>query len=124
MALPRSGIELGEILASRWRWFLYRVRFHPWTTNELPRIVATIRDYVQLTRLDRPIGIWLLLWPTLWALWIAGQGRPDGRLFIIFVAGTVLMRSAGRWRPGESLPWRHCCCSPRWRSPRWRWCCS
>jgi 4-hydroxybenzoate polyprenyltransferase len=95
MTLPRSGIELGERIAARWRWFVYRVRFHPWTTNELPRILGTIRDYVQLTRLDKPIGIWLLLWPTLWALWVAGRGRPDGRLFIIFVAGTVLMRSAG-----------------------------
>jgi 4-hydroxybenzoate polyprenyltransferase len=92
---PRSGIELGELIAARWRWFVYRVRFHPWTTNELPRILGTFRDYVQLTRLDRPIGIWLLLWPTLWAVWIAGHGRPDGRLFIIFVVGTILMRSAG-----------------------------
>ena len=95
MALPRSGVELGERIAERWRWFAYRVRFHPWTTNELPRILATISDYVQLTRLDKPIGIWLLLWPTLWALWIASHGRPDPRLFIIFIAGTVLMRSAG-----------------------------
>jgi 4-hydroxybenzoate polyprenyltransferase len=46
-------------------------------------------------RLDRPIGIWLLLWPTLWALWIAGEGRPDARTLIIFVAGVVVMRSAG-----------------------------
>jgi 4-hydroxybenzoate polyprenyltransferase len=46
-------------------------------------------------RLDRPIGIWLLLWPTLWALWISGRGRPDPRIFTIFVVGTVLMRSAG-----------------------------
>ncbi len=95
MALPRSGVELGEQIAERWRWFAYRVRFHPWTTNELPRILATINDYIELTRLDKPIGIWLLLWPTLWALWIASHGRPDGRLFIIFVVGTVLMRSAG-----------------------------
>ena len=93
--LPRSGVELGEQIAERWRWFAYRVRFHPWTTNELPRILATMNDYVELTRLDKPIGIWLLLWPTLWALWIASHGRPDGRLFIIFVVGTVLMRSAG-----------------------------
>jgi len=93
--LPRSGVELGEQIAERWRWFAYRVRFHPWTTNELPRVLATIDDYVQLTRLDKPIGIWLLLWPTLWALWIASHGRPDPRLFIIFVSGTVLMRSAG-----------------------------
>jgi 4-hydroxybenzoate polyprenyltransferase len=95
LALPRSGVELGEQIAERWRWFAYRVRFHPWTTNELPRILATISDYIELTRLDKPIGIWLLLWPTLWALWIASHGRPDGRLFIIFVVGTVLMRSAG-----------------------------
>ena len=95
MPLPRSGVELAERISARWRWFVYRVRFHPLTTNELPRLRATINDYVQLTRLDRPIGIWLLLWPTLWALWIAGRGRPSGRLFIIFTVGTVLMRSAG-----------------------------
>jgi 4-hydroxybenzoate polyprenyltransferase len=93
--LPRSGVELGERIAARWRWFAYRVRFHPFSTNELPRILATIQDYVALTRLNRPVGIWLLLWPTLWALWLAGRGKPDARLFIIFVSGTVLMRSAG-----------------------------
>ncbi len=93
--LPRSGVELGERMAARWRWFAYRVRFHPWTTNELPRLLGTLDDYAQLLRLDRPIGIWLLLWPTLWALWIASHGRPDPHLFLIFVAGTVLMRSAG-----------------------------
>ena len=95
MPLPRSGVELAERIAARWRWFVYRVSFHPFTTNELPRILATIQDYVQLVRLDRPVGIWLLLWPTLWALWIAGRGKPDARLFVIFVVGTVLMRSAG-----------------------------
>jgi len=88
-------VELGERIAERWRWFAFRVRFHPWTTTELPRVLATIADYVQLTRLDKPIGIWLLLWPTLWALWIASHGRPNPRLFLIFVVGTVLMRSAG-----------------------------
>jgi 4-hydroxybenzoate polyprenyltransferase len=93
--LPRSGPELLERIAQRWRWFAYRVRFHPWTTNELPRILDAIRDYVRLTRLDRPIGIWLLLWPTLWAVWIAGRGKPEAQIFLIFVAGTVLMRSAG-----------------------------
>jgi len=82
-------------VAERWRWFAYRVRFHPWTTHELPRIMSGLSDYARLMRLDRPIGIWLLLWPTLWALWIAGRGKPDPRIFIIFVAGTVLMRSAG-----------------------------
>jgi 4-hydroxybenzoate polyprenyltransferase len=73
----------------------YRVRFHPWTTHELPRILDGLLDYARLMRLDRPIGIWLLLWPTLWALWIAGRGRPNPRIFTIFVIGTVLMRSAG-----------------------------
>jgi 4-hydroxybenzoate polyprenyltransferase len=79
----------------RWRWFAYRVRFHPWTTEELPKILGVLHDYVRLMRLDRPIGIWLLLWPTLWAVWIASRGRPTPQIFIIFVAGTVLMRSAG-----------------------------
>lgn len=86
---------MGERIAERWRWFAYRVSFHPWTTNELPRILGTIHDYVELTRLNRPIGIWLLLWPMLWSLWMAGLGKPNARLFLIFVAGTVLMRSAG-----------------------------
>jgi 4-hydroxybenzoate polyprenyltransferase len=51
--------------------------------------------YVQLTRIDRPIGILLLLWPTLWAVWIAGHGHPAWHIIFIFVLGTVLMRSAG-----------------------------
>jgi 4-hydroxybenzoate polyprenyltransferase len=46
-------------------------------------------------RLHKPIGIYLLLWPTLWALWIAGEGRPDLSVLLVFVAGVVLMRSAG-----------------------------
>ncbi|MFM2395776.1 MAG: hypothetical protein RLZZ434_358 [Pseudomonadota bacterium] len=58
-------------------------------------LVKKLDAYERLMRLDKPIGILLLLWPTLWALWIAGQGRPDWRLLIVFVAGTVLMRSAG-----------------------------
>lgn len=50
---------------------------------------------MRLMRLDKPIGILLLLWPTLWALLIAGQGKPDTSILLIFVFGTVLMRSAG-----------------------------
>jgi 4-hydroxybenzoate polyprenyltransferase len=84
-----------EQIAERWRWFVYRVRFHPWTTHELPRILSGLWEYARLMRLDRPIGIWLLLWPTLWALWIGGRGRPDPHIFTIFVVGTVLMRCAG-----------------------------
>jgi 4-hydroxybenzoate polyprenyltransferase len=56
---------------------------------------AKLADYAQLTRLDKPIGIWLLLWPTLWALWFAADGLPPLPVLAIFVAGTVLMRSAG-----------------------------
>lgn len=52
-------------------------------------------DFVALARLDRPIGIWLLLWPTLWAVYIAGNGMPSARILIIFTLGVVLMRSAG-----------------------------
>ena len=95
MPLPRSGDELLQRIAERWRWFVYRVRFHPWTTHELPRILGGLLDYARLMRLDRPIGIWLLLWPTLWALWIGGHGKPKPLIFIVFVLGTVLMRSAG-----------------------------
>jgi 4-hydroxybenzoate polyprenyltransferase len=54
-----------------------------------------LREYARLMRLDRPIGAWLLLWPALWALWIAAAGSPDELLFVIFVAGTLLARSAG-----------------------------
>jgi len=54
-----------------------------------------IDAYERLMRLDKPIGILLLLWPTLWALWIAGEGRPDWLVVWIFFMGTVLMRSAG-----------------------------
>ena len=51
--------------------------------------------YERLMRLDKPIGILLLLWPTLWALWIASRGIPDWITLLIFITGTVLMRSAG-----------------------------
>ena len=51
--------------------------------------------YAYLIRLDKPIGTLLLLWPTLWALWLASSGFPEGHLLIIFTLGTFLMRSAG-----------------------------
>ncbi|MGA7748692.1 MAG: UbiA family prenyltransferase, partial [Gallionella sp.] len=54
-----------------------------------------LRLYLQLTRLNRPIGILLLLWPTVWGVWIAGAGHPAWQIVRIFVVGTVLMRSAG-----------------------------
>ena len=46
-------------------------------------------------RVDKPIGFWLLLWPTLWALWLAGEGHPDQGLFAVFIIGVFIMRSAG-----------------------------
>lgn len=52
-------------------------------------------QYALLMRWHRPIGIYLLLWPTLWALWIAGEGYPDVLVTLVFVLGVVLMRSAG-----------------------------
>ncbi len=54
-----------------------------------------LADSARLMRLDKPIGIFLLLWPLLWALWIASGGLPPLRLLAIFIAGTVVMRSAG-----------------------------
>ena len=58
-------------------------------------MLERLGHYIALTRLDRPIGILLLLWPTLGALWIATDGRPNTTILLIFVLGTVLMRSAG-----------------------------
>ncbi len=58
-------------------------------------VVARIDAYEKLLRLDRPIGILLLLWPTLWGLWLAKRGVPSWDVLWIFVLGTVLMRSAG-----------------------------
>ena len=54
-----------------------------------------LRLYAQLIRFDKPIGTWLLLWPALWALAIAGNGSPDGWVLFVFVCGVFLMRSAG-----------------------------
>jgi len=54
-----------------------------------------VRAWIDLTRLNRPVGIYLLLWPTLWALWIAGAGAPEPQLVMIFVFGVILTRSAG-----------------------------
>ena len=54
-----------------------------------------VKPYIQLMRLDRPIGILLLLWPTLSALWIAAEGLPDITVLVVFILGVILMRSAG-----------------------------
>ena len=54
-----------------------------------------ILPYIHLMRLERPIGTFLLLWPTLWALWLAGNGQPDPNIVVIFILGTLVMRAAG-----------------------------
>lgn len=63
--------------------------------NRAAGLPARLREYARLMRVDRPIGTWLLLWPALWALWISADGRPSAGVFVIFVAGTFLARSAG-----------------------------
>ncbi|MDA8481662.1 4-hydroxybenzoate octaprenyltransferase [Pseudomonas resinovorans] len=63
--------------------------------QSLNRLHPRAMDFIQLTRLDKPIGIYLLLWPTLWALWIAGEGSPSLANLVIFVLGVILMRAAG-----------------------------
>ncbi len=59
------------------------------------RLARRVTEYTRLMRLDRPVGTWLLLWPALWALWIAGAGRPNPRVLIVFVLGVFVMRAAG-----------------------------
>jgi 4-hydroxybenzoate polyprenyltransferase len=61
----------------------------------LYRVQRRIEEYALLARLDRPIGTWLLLWPALWALWIAGSGKPHPKVLLVFVAGVFVMRAAG-----------------------------
>lgn len=56
---------------------------------------AQLKGFISLTRLDKPIGILLLLWPTYWALWLAAEGMPDWPVLVVFSLGVVLMRSAG-----------------------------
>ena len=60
-----------------------------------PDMKERILQYARLARMHQPIGSLLLLWPTLWALWIAGAGRPDAVVVLVFVVGVFVMRSAG-----------------------------
>ncbi|HWZ64441.1 MAG TPA: 4-hydroxybenzoate octaprenyltransferase [Steroidobacteraceae bacterium] len=59
------------------------------------RLGRRLSGYGRLMRLDRPVGTWLLLWPALWALWVAGGGRPIPKVLVVFVLGVVVMRAAG-----------------------------
>jgi 4-hydroxybenzoate polyprenyltransferase len=58
-------------------------------------LLDRLNQYISLTRLDKPIGILILLWPTLWALWLASDGKPNPLVLTVFGLGVVLMRSAG-----------------------------
>ncbi len=62
---------------------------------DLAFIARRLDAYERLIRLDKPIGTLLLLWPTLWAVWLAADGRPAAGIVLVFVLGTLLMRSAG-----------------------------
>jgi 4-hydroxybenzoate polyprenyltransferase len=74
-------------------------RVDPFIPHRISMNVSTLRNkldaYERLIRLDKPVGFMLLMWPTLWGLWIAAYGMPDFRFIWIFVLGTILMRSAG-----------------------------
>jgi 4-hydroxybenzoate polyprenyltransferase len=61
----------------------------------LSELLVQLESYGQLMRIDKPIGIWLLLWPTLWALWISAEGSPDPWVFTAFMVGVFVTRSAG-----------------------------
>jgi 4-hydroxybenzoate polyprenyltransferase len=61
----------------------------------LYRVQRRVEELALLARFDRPIGTWLLLWPALWGLWIAGGGRPHPKVLLVFVAGVFVMRAAG-----------------------------
>jgi 4-hydroxybenzoate polyprenyltransferase len=82
-------------IADTVRWLTHRLRATAFWNEYLPSAIRTGRNYAELMRLHRPVGIWLLMWPTLWALWFASKGRPSERLFVIFVLGVVVTRSAG-----------------------------
>lgn len=64
-------------------------------SRRLPSWRERFQSYALLVRLHRPIGIFLLMWPALWALWLAGDGQPPWLVVLVFVLGVVLMRSAG-----------------------------
>jgi 4-hydroxybenzoate polyprenyltransferase len=82
-------------LRQRLREIARRVESSTFVTEILPAAGEKAGDFARLMRLDKPIGVYLLLWPVLWALWLSSAGTPDEHVFIVFVLGTVLTRSAG-----------------------------
>jgi 4-hydroxybenzoate polyprenyltransferase len=75
--------------------FLTEMLTHALSCHTIPQMQVKWNALWRLMRFDRPIGILLLLWPTLWALWIAGEGSPSIKNLLIFGTGVVLMRAAG-----------------------------
>ena len=82
-------------IRNRARWVFHRVTATAFVNELLPGAGKRVHSYFRLLRLDKPIGIWLLLWPVLWALWISSEGHPDQHVFLVFMICTVLTRSAG-----------------------------
>jgi 4-hydroxybenzoate polyprenyltransferase len=82
-------------LYQTWHSMTQRVANSNFATRTLPPMLTTVGNYAELMRLHKPIGIFLLLWPTMWALWLASYGRPNQHVFIVFVLGVLLTRSAG-----------------------------
>lgn len=64
-------------------------------SNQSSELKHLALDYIHLARMHKPIGIFLVLWPTLWSLWLAAKGWPDLAVLLVFIAGVFLMRSAG-----------------------------
>ena len=96
MSLRKSLAEFaGRMRMLRLRARLRRQRERVARGSDASTLRAHLWQYALLTRIDRPIGTYLLLWPTLWALWLAAEGLPDARVLIVFVLGTICMRAAG-----------------------------
>ncbi len=86
-------INLGQLIQRGLLWLIQKLK--SFWAHYSPVIRERAPHYIRITRLHKPIGILLLLWPTLWALWIAAEGWPNSSVFIVFVSGVILMRSAG-----------------------------
>lgn len=82
-------------ITDRLRWLGHRLGSTTFVAEVLPAAAAKLQAYARLLRLDKPIGIWLLLWPVLWGLWLSSAGKPNQHVFLVFVLGTILTRSAG-----------------------------
>ena len=83
------------MLDPRLRPYWLKLRYSRFIRDWLPYSGERLSAYARLMRLHKPIGAFLLLWPTLWALWLACDGHPTPKLFVVFVAGVFLMRAAG-----------------------------